>query len=384
VGGTRLHRFGYRFTALTLVDTTGPTVEFDDRPDSYVYAANGQATIAHHFTVRDGESGFWKGRIRLAGPGGTSVTTRFTWELGGSESGIVCGWGSEPVAAARTVTCSISVVLPAGAPDGAWRVTTVVLHDNAGVMATHRNPTAPTVTVTSNSTVQASDFAIDPNPVDNWRDDAATELSMSVTGARRGVASVTVDFDFNNMSCYPSGPATVEDGRVALPLTVRRETTRCRVEGIRVIDGAGNVALYGRRYGAPDPGLEITQTSSTHPPVVLGATLTPSSLPSSQVIGRSVLLTIQAEPHAVPIDGVESHLYDAAGNLVDTWLSPGSQAADGTVSQSLFLWTLAPGEYTVGFTLTDGSGRFSQWNVLGRPDSQPLPGGPLVLTITEG
>jgi hypothetical protein len=213
-----------------------------------------------------------------------------------------------------------------------------LLHDNSGVMATHRNPAAPSAIVTSNSKVRASDFAISPNPVDNWRDDAATELTMSVTGARGGISSVAVDFDFNSMSCHPSGPATVEDGRIAVPLTVQREESECRVEGIRLIDGAGNVALYGRKYGAPDLGLIITQVSSTHPPVVLGATLTPSSLPASQLGGvRSVTLTIQAEPHAVPIDGIETEMRDAAGNLVDRLTGGASQAADGTVRQSLFL-----------------------------------------------
>ncbi|HET9144330.1 hypothetical protein [Actinophytocola sp.] len=387
VGGTRLQRLGYRFTARTLIDTTGPSVEFESRSNPYVYAGSGPTSIGFPFIVRDAESGFWKGRIRLAGPGGNSVTTHFTWERDGLNTGIRCGGGNDPVSGGGEVHCSIGVALPAGAPDGTWRVTQVVLHDNAGVVATHNNPAAPTVIVTSNSKVQAGDFLIDPNPVDNWRDDAVTELSMAVTGARRGIASVTVDFALHTPSCHATGPATVRaDGRVAVPLIVGRGISECRVEGIRLIDGAGNVALYGRKYLAPDPGLVITQVPHTAtPPVVLGATLTPSSLPASQTAGGSTLLTVRTEPQAWPVSSVDAYIYDAAGEVVGSLISGFPQTAgDGTVRQGLFLSTMAPGEYTVGFELRNGPGSFSAWNIPDHPDSRPLPGGPLILTVTDG
>jgi hypothetical protein len=55
----------------------------------------------------------------------------------------------------------------------------------------------------------------------------------------------------------------------------------------------------------------------------------------------------------VPVSGIETEMYDAAGNLVDRVISGASQAADGTVRQTLFLWGMTPGEYTVDFSLTD-------------------------------
>jgi hypothetical protein len=45
---------------------------------------------------------------------------------------------------------------------------------------------------------------------------------------------------------------------------------------------------------------------------------------------------------------------------------------------------LKPGEYTVGFALDDAAGMSSRWNMPDRSDSRTLPGGPVVLTVTEG
>jgi hypothetical protein len=387
VTGGRLRSFGYRFTALTLVDTSGPTVDsivlFDLRAP-YFYVGDGPATVIYTFTVQDGGSGFWKGRIRLAGPGGHSITTPFTWQRDEFSTGLQCGhvYGGEQDG--TYMPCAIGVTLPAGAAAGNWRLAALVLHNNAGGVTTYRNPVSPSVTVTSNSTVRAGDFAISPNPVNNWRDDAMTELTMTVTGARRGISAVTVDFGITG--CGQSGATTVkEDGRIAVPVRVGRNIRRCEVEGITVIDGAGNVALYGSAFEAPDPAVTVTQIPSTNPPVALGATLTPPSLPRSEVGQRSVALTIQAEMQIAPIDGIQTFLYDAGGEVVSQSVGGTSQADDGTVNHWLFLpWELEAGEYTVGFALSDAARMSSLWNMPDRSNSRSLPGGPVVLTVTEG
>jgi hypothetical protein len=54
VSGARLQSFGYRFTARTLVDATGPTVEtigLDSLRKPYFYVGNGPATVYYDFTV---------------------------------------------------------------------------------------------------------------------------------------------------------------------------------------------------------------------------------------------------------------------------------------------------------------------------------------------
>lgn len=387
VSGTRLKSFGYSFTALTLVDASGPTAQtigLSGLREPFFYVGAGPATVYYDFTVQDGQSGFWKGSIRLAGPSGNSITTSFTWEREENSTAFRCGRVSGGDRDGTYMSCDIGVTLPAGAAAGNWRLAALVLHNNAGGITTYRNPTAPSITVTSNATVQASDFGISPNPVNNWRSEAMTELTMSITGAQRGVSVVNVHFD-NGCRQYGEPTATT-DGRIAIPVMVYRNTRRCEVKGITVVDGAANAALYGAAFDAPDPGLTITQVPSVEPPTVLGASLSPATLPASEVGQSSVKLTIQAAVGIAPIDGIEVHLYDADGTVVSQSFGGTGQAADGSVTHWLYLpWEgLAPGEYTVGFGLDDAAGHASRWSMPDYPDSNPLPGGPLVLTITEG
>ncbi|TDC86120.1 hypothetical protein E1193_00135 [Micromonospora sp. KC606] len=386
VSGTRLQSFGYRFTAQTMIDSTGPTIDYISLAPSrrpYVYVGAGPVTVAYDFTVQDGESGFWKGTIRLNGPGGQSVTTPFSWEREVYSTGFRCGAVSGGEQDGRYMPCSIGITLPAGAAPGSWRIARLVLRNNAGGTTTYQNPRAPSLTVTSNTTVQASGFAVSPNPVDNWRGAVQTELSMSVTGATKGVSAVHVDFD---SGCQQwGGPTAKADGRIVVPVMVYQQTQSCRVEGIAVIDGAGKAALYGDAYGAPDPELTITRVPSTNPPVALGATLDPSSLPASEVNQRSIQLTIQAQVQVAPIVGLGVYLYDSDGTVVYQSFGGTSQATNGTVTTWLHLWEpLEPGDYTVGFALDDAGRLGSRWNMPDSADSQTLPGGPLVLTVTAG
>jgi hypothetical protein len=142
--------------------------------------------------------------------------------------------------------------------------------------------------------------------------------------------------------------------------------------------------LYGDTYGAPDPALVITRVPSTEPPVATGATLDPPSMTVSEVNDRSVKLTVQADVKVAPIDGLGVSVYAADGSVVYQSFGGISQAVDGTVTTWLYLgWqNLGPGTYQVGFRLTDAARKSSSWNMPDRADSQTLPGGPLVLTLT--
>ncbi|WP_174535106.1 hypothetical protein [Micromonospora chalcea] len=387
VSGTRLQAFGYRFTARTLIDSSGPSADSISlsspvrRP--YFYVGNGAATVTYDFTVQDGQSGFWKGTIRLAGPGGASVTTAFTWERDEYSTGLRCGRVTGGQQDGIYMPCVLDVTVPADAATGNWRVAALVLRNNAGGTTTYKNPTAPSVTTTTNSTVRASDFAIEPNPVDNWRDSVMTDITMVVTDTRKGLSTVQLDLVGG---CQQWGlPTTRADGRVAVKVMVYQQTAQCEVEGLAVIDGAGNVALYGSMYGAPDPDLTITRVPSTEPPTARSASLDPSSLPVSEVGQTSIKLTIDADVKVAPITGVSVYVYDANGEVVSQSGGGSSQAPDGTLTEWLYLpwWQDLPaGAYTVGFELSDAARNSTAWNMPDRSNSRTLPGGPVVLTLT--
>ncbi|MEU1394851.1 hypothetical protein ABZ403_02100 [Micromonospora zamorensis] len=388
VGAAKLSTFpGYRFTATTLIDLSAPTFSFlalNNGRDPYFYVKDDPAYFAISLTVDDYQSGFWKGSIKLVGPGGQSLSTQIDWARDEYSTGFRCGGSTSGDADGHYVPCSMEMKFPPGTAPGSWRVGQIVLVNNAGGRATYKNPAGPSMVVTSNSTLQATDFVVSPNPVDNWRADVTTELSMAVTGAVRGISQLDVTFEDQ---CSTTGqPYTKADGRLAVRVLVSSRARGCEVEKLSVRDGAGNLALYGAEASAPDPQISIDQVPSTEPPTALSAALNPASIPLSQLANQSIRLTVQAEVKVAPVTSMPVYVYDADGEVVFQTSGYGGQAPDGslTYDMSLGYWGLEPGQYTVGFMLYDASGLRSYWNMPDVSSSLTLPGGPVVLTITEG
>jgi|GEM_PF-3875587 len=381
--GDRLDNFGGRLTATELVDTTAPLLgtitqtSFTATPRPYAYVGGTTATVIYAFDVQDQQAGFWQGSLRVAGPGGQSVTTPFAFVDGNGGAGCGIFFGGD----VHSLRCGVLVTLPAGAAAGAWTVTAVTLVDNANTTATTANPAAPTITVSSNAVITATGFTATPNPVDNWRSTAVVTVHMAVAGARQGVTSILLDTD---MSCTPLDPTPVldPDGTFAVQLRFTQASQRCTVTGIAVTDGAGDVSLYGSQYGAPDPGLTITQIPDTTAPVATAAALSLSTIASSQLGNTLVALTVQTAPSVAPVTGLSVNVYDSTGTLVASGFGGTSQAPDGSVTIFLPLSFFTPaGTYTIGFTLSD-AGFLSR--SYGDPGAEPVPGGPLTLTVTPG
>lgn len=395
LSGSRLAAYHATVATTAAVDTTGPGIDAIDldgpaspvRPYAYVNGAS--ATVRYRFTVEDGESGFWKGSLKLAGPAGQGVVTPFAFTNDPDSTNTRCGdvYDSD----SRYVQCVIPVTLPAGAASGAWHLAAISAENNAGLRTTVRNPDAPSITVTSNEVVSATGFTMSPNPVDNWRDTVVGHLTMAVTGARDGIAAVTVDLaeDAGSGGCvqWSTPPVVNADGTVSVEIRVYQSVTRCRVTGIAITDGAGDVALYGSEYGAPDPAVTITRTADTTPPVATAAALSPATLPAGKEGSTWVALTVQAQVGTAPIDEISIYLYDSTGAVVGQSSGGVSQADDGSVTEYLPLpgypGGLPAGAYTVGFTLTDAGGLSSYYGEPDRSGSQPVPGGPLVFTVTD-
>lgn len=368
----------------SLVDTTPPslsgvareTVIGNQRP--YVYVGGGDLEVRYGIDLSDNQTGIWRGTLTLTGPGGATIATDFASQVDDLERS--CGY-SYPYDA-FSGPCGVLVTPPAGTAAGTWRVTSLLLVDNAGNAVTIADPGGDPIVATSNEVVSASDFTVTPNPVNTWTQTVNTSVGMAVHGARQGVSEIILDFENIGGRCDQTSttPTVKPDGTYAVPVRVYQGARQCRAQGIAIIDGAGNVAAYGYQYFGPDPGVKIVQLPNTTPPVVTSASLSRTTVPQSQATQTSILLTAQVTAPIAPVNGYDLFVYDAAGNEVARQ-GGGTGVYNGVLEVYFgFYDPVPPGEYTVGFKLSDASRLSSSY---GMPGTPPVPGGPLTITVTS-
>ncbi|WP_238010453.1 hypothetical protein KZZ52_25160 [Dactylosporangium sp. AC04546] len=375
-----LARFDSSVAVTELVDTANPTLEalargWNQLPE--IYDNGGPITLGYSLGITE-QAGFWKGRLKLAGPGGAHATASF--ELVKLNSYIwMCGDAQNYDN--QLVNCDISVTLPTRSPAGVWRVASVELTDTVGHTLTATGSSSSDVRTTRNRPLSAGGFALSATEVDNWRSEQIVRISMTPAGAQGGVTSVRLD-----SSCWQrdTTPIPGPDGTIAIEMVVPVFLGRCAVDGIALQDAKGNLALYGTRYHNADLGLVVTRQPDTVPPVALSAVLrkpvwTQTEL--QEAWGIAVDVTVDTSSPA-PVTGFSTTIYDAGG-ISTGGGSGGIQEADGYLGLSAHANWLPPGQYTIGFTLTDAAGNFTQY---GYPNGvgNPVPGGPLILTVVAG
>jgi hypothetical protein len=196
--------------------------------------------------------------ITLAGPGGKTVSSSFQDLFSVADGFGMCGAGT--VFDDTSAQCQPSVTLPAGTPPGTWTLSKLVLWDNAGNRATYANLNALPVTVTSDSVIQASAFSANPTQVNNWVSTATAQVSMKVTGAVGGAATIYVDFTAGS-PCRQGSASRAQnpDGSYSVDISMFSIANSCSVAGIAVLDGAGDLSVYGAEYGLPDLGINLTR-----------------------------------------------------------------------------------------------------------------------------
>jgi hypothetical protein len=387
LSGAALNAFSATLRAKDLVDITPPTYQDlmlepnNTGLHTFVYDNGVDGAMGYLMFVQDPQSGFWKGAIRLTGPGGQ--TLRGTFAFTSSENqGQSCG--SVGASDDFGPNCEVEVTIPAGTAAGTWVVSAITLVNNSGVSKTYGNLNADPIVVTSDAGLSASGFTASPNPVNDWVNSITpVQVTMSVTGAQQGVSAIYVDPASTLDHCEQSSttPTVNPDGTLSVTMNVFQGNPTCQVAGIAIVDGAGNVALYGPEYNAPDPGLTITQVPDTTAPTATSASLTPTSVPSSQIFDTPFTLTLQIVAPVAPVDDVLIAVYDSSGNDVgESFVGGGNDTLTGQLQESLTLFeSLSPGTYTVGFTLYDEGGLSTSY---GTPGGQPVPGGPLQFTVT--
>lgn len=366
--------------ATTLVDDTAPSVRWfswerlqAERP--YAYVKDTSSYQAFEADVSDGGAGFWKGTLRLEGPGGSLLDT--TFELTYFTDDPRCGRYSG--GDLYSYSCGILAEFPPGTASGQWRVSELILVDNAGNQASVTGLATDTViTVTSNEAIQASGFTATPNPVNNWTNDVVTQVSATITGAQGGIAEIAVEFDVFGCRQTSTTPTDEGDGIFSVPVRVPRQTQRCDVLGIAVTDGAGNVAVYGSNYGAHAVGLRINRLPNTTPPTATEAALTPTTVARGEVPNTWPTVTVHVVAPIAPVNSYSLYLYDVEGNVVAQQFG-GISSSDVLTFYGYLPYDIAPGVYTYGFTLYDASGLRTTYG----PEGLPVPGGPLQLTVTD-
>ncbi|HXL92274.1 MAG TPA: hypothetical protein VN969_25320 [Streptosporangiaceae bacterium] len=381
LSGQELNRYHANLTATELVDSTPPQYSQlafaspSERP--YRYNSSTGTSLSYSLYVTDSQSGFWQGEVRLGGPHGQTASGRFDAVYSVSQGLDQCG--TDFSFGTTAMLCTVTVNLPADAAAGTWAIDSISVTDNAGNTTRTDDLNALPVTVTSNAVVSASGFAASPNPVNNWAGTAPVALSMTVAGARQGVAAVYVDSS-GGCSQTSTVPVAGSGGTISVPMNMGEFASSCKITGIAVVDGAGDVALYGSEYGAPDPGVTITQVPDTTPPVATAASLSPTSIAYS-ADSQFVTLTITVDDAVAPVNQVAVFLYNSAGQGSEVSFGGVTTTLSGPVTVSVSIPAGEPaGSYTVGFQLVDTGGLAASY---GTPGASPVPGGPLTLTITS-
>ena len=383
LAGDALRSYGFALDARTLPDGTGPAATtFYQEPinneSAYAYVNGRDAFVPYYLSVQDGGSGFWKGSVHMTGPGGQTATGNFeaNWFTSDRRCGPYTGGDL------YNMSCGVSVRIPAGSASGQWRVTRLTLIDNAGNRTNIADPNVPPITVTSNKDIAVRDIAADPNPVNNWAADATVRLGFIATGAQGGVAKVLADFDSFQCRQTSTTPTAGADGRLTVPVLVRKGTSRCTLTGLAVIDAAGNATVFGGKYQAPSANVVINRLPNTTAPTALEVTLTPASVPASQAGSARPVVKVKVHAPLAPLSSYALYLYDTSGNTVAQQFGGAGTDAQGYLTVYGYLpWAIAPGTYEYSLILHDESGLRSHY---GPPNGQPMPGGPLLLTVIEG
>jgi hypothetical protein len=394
LSASRLSKFKAVLTATEVVDSSGPTfislqfagpggLQYGFAVPQFAYSGPGAAPAAADVCLYADPAGFAAGSLELTGPGGRTITVPFTLKARDSQQAF-CDYAAQETYGQNYL---LKVTFPVGTADGAWNPTKVSLSDTIGNVttatdvATDAENITNTVTVTADDVLTASHFASSPNPVDDWLAQQYVTLSMITAGASGGMD--TVDLAFAN-DAYPystcdldgNTPINGSGSQVSVSFTMAWEAADCDVTGLAIADGAGQSAVYGSLYGAPDPHLNITQVPDTTPPVATSVSISPD-------LTNADLLTIGETAQVAPVDELGVRVYNSGGVLQPSASDNGGAGPEpptgaGTITDQLAFGTLAPGTYTVGFTITDEGGLSATYG----PGGNPMPGGPLTFTVS--
>ncbi|HVK24650.1 MAG TPA: hypothetical protein VM677_25100 [Actinokineospora sp.] len=248
----------YAFTAKSFADTTAPTLTslVDRNPSPYRFVGPTGTVSEYYLTPFEQGAGYYQAKYTLSGPGGAQLTWSTPAYTSYEQLPYGDNWRFQ------------DVVIPAGTPNGTWRVAAVELSDRVGNHATYADPAVPAITVTDNTDIKVSDLLV--KSVDTWREDKTTELTATavapspITKVELTVAAPCVA----GAQTLPAAGSTKLSVAIRVPVL----TASCAVTSLLVFDELGHVSAFGASHGnaqAPTftrmtgPAPEITLVSLT-------------------------------------------------------------------------------------------------------------------------
>ena len=390
--GSELNGVGDSFTATEQVSTVVPSYDSVATSNTTGYLYDGvDIGAGYSLDVQDSQSGFSNGTLTVTGPGGRTATAGFENYFDGEQQETSPCLDEGNTIFGSQEECRLTVYFPAGEPSGTWSVSSISLTNNAGQTKVYTGLDLAPITLTTDGTVKGGDFKVSTTRVDNWSAPAPFTVSMDVSGAEGGVASIQLYLDTDGAGSWCSQKSTTPtlnaDGSysvtVAMDELVQNSTT-CTIDGVAITDGAGDVSLYGDYFTPTSLGLTVTNTPDTTPPVATSASLSVTTLPQSEISseGNTVYINVDTKTLTAPIDSSGSTLYDSTGTAVGEEGGGASVGGNGQLTIGIDIpYNLAVGTYTVGFSLTDKGDLTTEYGMTG---SAAAPSGTLTLTITAG
>ncbi|MET8095901.1 hypothetical protein ABZV29_05405 [Streptomyces sp. NPDC005236] len=384
----RLSLFPRTFIARTTVDQGFPSLDriaLAQGTRATVYGAPGQgATLRYQLDSQENESGVYGGTVVATGPNGRTVRGSFAigwdWSEGYQGCGYI-GWIQRQV-----LDCAVTLPLPAGLPEGDWKVTEVDLTSNAGVTHAYTGLSEAAVHVTSDSVLSATGFAFTPSQIDSWHSPVETaQLSLRPSGALGGISSVQLtDWGNNANRCdqLSTTPTVQADGTITVPVRGTRGQFSCVLTGLIITDGHGDQAVYGSSLGAPDIGATLTNIPDTVLPTVDAVTINPDTMAANDT-QTWIKLTIDVSASTAGVNGIDLYLIDASGQAAPIQSGGVTTTFSGPIDEYITLPRgTAPGVYSIGFRLQDQAYKTVSYGLPGS-GSRPMPGGPVTLRVTD-
>ncbi|MER7177931.1 hypothetical protein ABT404_00275 [Streptomyces hyaluromycini] len=382
-----LSAFPRTFTAKTTADQGYPSLDqiaLAQGAQATVYEAPGQgATLRYQLDSQETRSGVYGGTVVATGPDGRTARGSFAIGWDWSEGYQGCGyidWMQR-----QLLDCAVTVPLPAGLPEGDWKVTEVDLTSNAGVTHAYTGLSEAAVHVTSDSVLSATGFAFTPSQIDSWHSPVPTaQLSLRPSGAVGGISSVQLTSWGNNANeCtqLSTTPTVQDDGTITVPVRGLPRQFSCQLTGVIITDGHGDQAVYGASLGAPDIDATLTNIPDTVLPTVDTVTVTPDTIAAGDT-QTWIKLTIDVSASTAGVNGLDLYLVDASGHAASIQSGGVPTTFSGPIDEYFTLpQGTAPGQYTIGFRLQDQGYKTVSYGLPGT-GSQPTPGGPATLTVT--